>query len=115
MTLETERLTLRPWEDADAEDVYAYCKDPDVGPAAGWPAHRSVQESREAIHGVLGAPNPLTVKYDPRKPEKWFTPLAGEKRMLALKGDQQHSYMAYLDIHDEPFDVYPAVEETAEE
>ena len=56
MTLETERLTLRPWEDADAEDVYAYCKDPDVGPAAGWPAHRSVEESREAIHGVLGAP-----------------------------------------------------------
>ena len=38
MTLETERLTLRPWEDADAEDVYAYCKDPDVGPAAGWPS-----------------------------------------------------------------------------
>ena len=56
MILETERLTLRPWEDADAEDVYAYCKDPDVGPAAGWSAHRSVEESREAIHGVLGEP-----------------------------------------------------------
>ena len=30
---------------------------------------------------------------------------------LALRGDSAHSYMAYLDIHDEPFDVYPAVKD----
>lgn len=62
------------------------------------------------LYGVLGAPNPLTVTFDPARPEAWLTPLAGEKRRLALKGDPCHTYMAYLDIHDEPFDVYPAVE-----
>ena len=62
------------------------------------------------LYGVLGAPNPLTVHFDPDSPEDWFTPLPGEKRTLQLRGDDQHVYMAYLDIHDEPFDVYPIVE-----
>ena len=56
MLLETERLILRPWEERDAEDLYPYASDPDVGPAAGWPAHRSVEESREAIRTVLSGP-----------------------------------------------------------
>ena len=51
--LETERLILRPWADSDAEDLYEYAKDPDVGPAAGWPAHRSVEESLDVIQNVL--------------------------------------------------------------
>ena len=62
------------------------------------------------LYAVMGAPNPLTISFDPQKPGEWLTPLPGEKRCLALKGDQSHFYMAYLDIHDEPFDVYPAVE-----
>ena len=37
MTLETERLILRPWQEADAEALYTYAKDPAVGPPAGWP------------------------------------------------------------------------------
>ena len=35
MTLYTERLLLRPWNEADAENVYEYAKDPDIGPIAG--------------------------------------------------------------------------------
>ena len=31
----TERLILRRWEDSDAEDLFEYAKDPDVGPVAG--------------------------------------------------------------------------------
>lgn len=53
MTLETERLILRRWEEADAEALYAYARDPDVGPIAGWPAHTSVEESRGVIKNVL--------------------------------------------------------------
>ena len=34
---------------------------------------------------------------------------------LKLKGDRMHEYRAYMDIHDEPFDVYPIVEAPAEE
>lgn len=56
MTLETERLILRPWEDADAEILYKWASDPDVGPRAGWPVHTSVENSLEIIHGPLGEP-----------------------------------------------------------
>ena len=49
MLLETERLILRRWEKNDAESLYEYAKDPDVGPIAGWPAHRSIEESRDVI------------------------------------------------------------------
>ena len=31
MILETERMILRPWEEADAEDLYRYASNPDVG------------------------------------------------------------------------------------
>ena len=42
MTFTTERLILRPWEEADAESLYEYAKDPSVGPIAGWPVHERV-------------------------------------------------------------------------
>ena len=29
---------------------------------------------------------------------------------MSLRGDSMHTAMAYIDIHDEPFDVYPIVE-----
>ena len=54
--LETERLILRPWREEDAEDLYQYAKDAEVGPLAGWPAHTSVEESRRVIRTVLSAP-----------------------------------------------------------
>ena len=50
---ETERLILRPWNEADAVDLYEYARDPEVGPAAGWPVHTSVENSREIITAVL--------------------------------------------------------------
>ena len=51
--METERLLLRRWEESDAEDLYKYASDPDVGPIAGWPVHQSVDESREVIKNVF--------------------------------------------------------------
>ena len=51
--LETQRLFLRHWEDGDAEKLYEYASDPDVGPIAGWPPHRSVEESRQVIRDVF--------------------------------------------------------------
>lgn len=55
MELITERLLLRPWKESDAESLYEYAKDPEVGPIAGWPVHTSVENSREIIRGVLSA------------------------------------------------------------
>ena len=53
MSLETERLILRRWQDSDAEDLYKYASDPDVGPIAGWPVHKNVQESLGVIRYVF--------------------------------------------------------------
>ncbi len=56
MSLETNRLFLRQWRIQDAEELYEYAKDPEVGPAAGWPPHRSVEESRQVIRDVFSVP-----------------------------------------------------------
>ena len=55
MTLETERLILRPWKEDDAESLYKYAKNPEVGPIAGWPVHTSVENSREIIKKCFGS------------------------------------------------------------
>lgn len=51
--LNTRRLTLRPWTEADAESLYKYAKDPEIGLPAGWPPHKSVEESRDAIKNIF--------------------------------------------------------------
>ena len=55
MIFETERLIIRPWTVDDAESLYEYAKNPEVGPIAGWPVHTSVENSREIIRDVLSA------------------------------------------------------------
>lgn len=72
------------------------------------------------LFAAMGAPNPVTVRFDPAAPSAWFRPV---KQMqpgnvvlrLKLKNDRMHEYRAYMDIHDEPFDVYPIVESPLEE
>lgn len=51
--LETERLLLRKWTEKDADSLFEYAKDPDVGPIAGWPLHQSAEESLSIIRNVL--------------------------------------------------------------
>ena len=61
MIFVTKRLLLRPWHESDAESLYEYAKDPDIGPAAGWPPHVSVENSREVIKTVLSEPETYAV------------------------------------------------------
>lgn len=61
MRFETERLILRPWDAGDAESCYEYARDPRIGPDAGWPVHRSVENSREIIENVLAVPENYAV------------------------------------------------------
>ena len=61
MRMETARLILRPWEEADAQALYRYAKDESVGPAAGWTPHTSVEYSREIIRTVLSRPETYAV------------------------------------------------------
>ena len=53
MPLETKRLILRPWTESDAENLFKYAQDPDVGPIAGWPPHQSPEESLNVIKHVF--------------------------------------------------------------
>lgn len=51
--LKTDRLLLRRWKESDAEDLFVYAKDQDVGPIAGWPPHQSIDESLEVIKNIF--------------------------------------------------------------
>ena len=51
--MQTERIILRPWQESDAEALYKYASNPEVGPRAGWPPHKSVEESREIIRTIF--------------------------------------------------------------
>lgn len=53
MILETERLILRRWKETDAASLYEYAQDPEVGPIAGWPSHKNIEESLEVIKTVF--------------------------------------------------------------
>lgn len=53
ITLETERCILRPFEKADLWDFFAYAKNPNIGPNAGWPPHNSIEDSRVILQGFM--------------------------------------------------------------
>ena len=59
--LKTERTILRPFRPEDAPDLYAFSRDRRVADAAGWPPHRSVEESRRIIASVFSAPDTFAV------------------------------------------------------
>lgn len=59
--MQTDRLILRPWQESDAESLYRYASDPDIGPIAGWPPHTSVSDSLEIIRTVFAAPEVYAV------------------------------------------------------
>lgn len=48
--IETPRLILRPWQDSDLEDFYAYASEEGVGEMAGWAHHQSLEESRKILN-----------------------------------------------------------------
>ena len=61
MILKTDRLILRPWEEEDAEECYKYAKDPRVEPAAGWPVHTDIENTRQVIREILMVPETYAI------------------------------------------------------
>lgn len=51
--MKTNRITLRPWQESDAETLFKYASDPEVGPRAGWPVHKSLEESLDVIRNIF--------------------------------------------------------------
>ena len=52
----TERLTLRSWKESDAEMLYRYACNPNIGPIAGWPPHTYavVLKETDEVVGSIG-------------------------------------------------------------
>ncbi len=54
--METDRILLRHWQESDADVLYEYAKEPELGERAGWPPHKSREESLEVIRTVFDNP-----------------------------------------------------------
>ena len=46
INIETSRLVIRPFTEADIEDFFEYASVPGVGEMAGWPHHTSIETTR---------------------------------------------------------------------
>lgn len=53
VTLTTARLTLRPWQEDDIDDLFAYSASPRVGPMAGWAPHETREKAAEALRAYM--------------------------------------------------------------
>lgn len=53
MQIETERLLLRHIVDYDADDVFEYCSEPNVGPNAGWKPHENIEETHDIMNKLM--------------------------------------------------------------
>ena len=63
VTLETPRLVLRPWRQADLADFYAYASVPGVGENAGWPHHTDVQTTQRILQMFMEEKNVFAVQH----------------------------------------------------
>ncbi len=64
-TLETERIILRPFKQTDLMDMFEYCRDPRVGPAAGWRTHGSLEETRGILASFMEKDEVMAIVYKP--------------------------------------------------
>jgi RimJ/RimL family protein N-acetyltransferase len=86
---ETRRLILRPWRESDAESLYEYARNPNIGPIAGWPVHTSVENSREVIRDILSAPGVYAITVKPHDEAVGSLGLMiGPESNLALPADE---------------------------
>ena len=80
MQLETKRMWLRSWREADYQDMYEYAKDPRVGPQAGWPVHDSAEESRETVRSFMQEKKDLVLALELKENGKVIGSLGLEPR-----------------------------------
>lgn len=87
MQLETQRLLLRPWREEDFLDLYAYAKNPLVGPQAGWPVHQSEEESREIARSFMQEQRDLIFALELKENTKVIGSIGLHDRSVSLAYD----------------------------
>ena len=63
VVLKTDRLILRPWQESDLEDFYAYASVDGVGQMAGWLPHRDMEESRRILSHFIEGKHTFALEY----------------------------------------------------
>lgn len=61
--LNTEHLVLRPWKEFDLEDLFEYASVDGVGQMAGWPPHKSIEESRKRLDRFISNKKTFALEY----------------------------------------------------
>ena len=78
-TIETERLILRPMRMRDAQDLFAYARDPQVSRHVLWDPHTSFSDSRQFLRGAIR-------QYRKGQPGSFAITLKGSGRMIGTVG-----------------------------
>lgn len=63
IVLHTERFVLRPWKESDLEDLFEYASVDGVGQMAGWPPHKSIEESRKRLDRFISNKKTFALEY----------------------------------------------------
>ncbi len=59
--IDTPRLRLRPWSDADAPALFELARDPRIGMLCGWKPYERIDDAHEALSTFLAAPDSYAV------------------------------------------------------
>ncbi len=63
VVLYTERLTLRPWKQADLKDFFEYASVDGVGQPAGWKPHENIEESQKILNEFIENKKTFAIVY----------------------------------------------------
>lgn len=86
--LHTERLTLRPWQSSDLQDLFELASQDGVGQMCGWRPHTSIEESQAMLDGLIDNRNTFALVCEgkaigtlgiPRYSEENFPQFASER------------------------------------
>ena len=64
LVIKTDRLILRAFKDSDLEDFYEYAKTPGLGEMAGWPHHKSIEETKKVLENFKKNKDVLAIEKD---------------------------------------------------
>lgn len=63
VTLQTQRLLLRPWREEDLQDFYDYASVDGVGQMAGWSPHKNLEESKGILSHFIEGKKTFALEY----------------------------------------------------
>lgn len=64
LVIKTDRLILRAFKDGDLEDFYEYAKTPGLGEMAGWPHHKSIEDTKKVLENFKKNKDVLAIEKD---------------------------------------------------